>query len=205
MTNYFRSLACLAVFAGVAHGADKPAPAPSPAATPAASTAARFVQAANGNTLGFAFMQAGAENSGTFKQFTVELVYDDKNPAAGKLTVTVQIPSLDTQDQERDDTLKGADLLAAAKFPTANFVSSTLAKKADGSLSATGKLTLRGVTREVTLPLSLKPAGKGHELTGSVTLKRLDFGVGQGEWQSTEWVGNDVKLTYKVQLVPAGR
>ena len=44
-------------------------------------------------------------------------------------------------------------------------------------------------------------AGNGCELSGEVTIKRLDFGVGQGEWQSTEWVGNEVKLQYKVPLV----
>jgi polyisoprenoid-binding protein YceI len=66
-----------------------------------------------------------------------------------------------------------------------------------------GKLTLRGVTRELRVPLTIRKVGAGLEISGEVTVRRLDYGVGQGEWKSTEWVGNDVKLQYKVPLVPA--
>ena len=66
----------------------------------------------------------------------------------------MQIASLDTQDKDRDDTLAGADLFDAKKFPTAQYVASSLAKRADGGLEAVGKLTLRGVTRDLRLPLA---------------------------------------------------
>ena len=53
------------------------------------------------------------------------------------------------------------------------------------------------------LPLTLKPTANGFELSGQTAIKRLDFGVGQGDWKTTESVGNDVKITYKVSLVKA--
>ncbi len=187
----FTTLALLA-FAGVALTAQ------------AAPT--RYVQAP-GSSLGFVFEQAGGENSGTFKKFSTELVHDPGNPAASTLKVEVQIASLDTEDKDRDSTLLGADLFDPKRFPTAEYAAQSLVKRADGSFEAVGKLTLRGVTRDLRLSLTIRPvtvAGKaGLELSGETTIKRLEFGVGQGEWRSTEWVGDAVKLSYKVKLVPA--
>src|SRR5688572_5582 len=156
MTNYLRSFrfvggAFALLAAGVSVATDKPAAAPARIAPPTApipSPAPRFVQAPGGNTLDFAFMQAGAENHGLFKQFAVELQYDEKNLAASKLLVKVQIASLDTQDQERDTTLASAELFDAQKHPAAHFTSSSITRRPDGTLAATGKLTLRGVRSE---------------------------------------------------------
>jgi polyisoprenoid-binding protein YceI len=70
-----------------------------------------------------------------------------------------------------------------------------------GGIEAVGKLTLRGVSKDLRLPLTLKPTATGLELSGQTAIKRLDYGVGQGEWQSTESVGDEVKIRYKVALV----
>jgi polyisoprenoid-binding protein YceI len=168
-----------------------------------APAGARYTQAAGSGTLTFSFVQAGAESQGAFKQFATELTWDAANPTAGSLKVTVQVASLDTQDKDRDDALRGAELFDTKSHPTAQFVANGFAKRANGGLDAVGKLTLRGVTRDLRLPVAIKPTANGVELSGDVTLKRLDFGVGQGEWKSTEWVGDDVKLHYVVPLTRA--
>lgn len=173
------------------------------AAEPARASATKYVQAASGNSLAFTFKQLDAASTGQFKTFATQLVYDEKNPAAGSLDVKVTIGSLDTQDGERDDTLKSADLFDAQKFPTATFVAKSLARNSAGGLEAVGKLTLRGVSKDLRLPLTLKPTTSGLELSGQATIKRLDYGVGQGDWKSTESVGDEVKIQYKVALVRA--
>jgi polyisoprenoid-binding protein YceI len=193
MTNYLVASILVAVsFAGAS-------PAATPAPTPAG--AAHYTQAPGAGSLTFTFMQAGAENHGSFRQFATELDYDAKNPAAGSLRVTVQTASLDTQDKDRNDALGGPDLFDVKKYPTAQYVAGSFVKRADGKLEAVGKLTLRGVTKELRVPLTIRETAEGVELSGELTLRRLDFGVGQGEWQSTEMVGDDVKLQYKVPLV----
>ena len=129
MTNYIVAMAAaVALLAGACHAADTPpasrpaaarpaAATPAPAAAPAASVAVqRWVQAP-GSSLTFTFDQAGAASKGSFKQFSTELAYDDKSPAAGSLNVKVQIASIDTQDQERNDMLVSADLFDAAEIP----------------------------------------------------------------------------------------
>jgi polyisoprenoid-binding protein YceI len=227
MTNYLVTItAALALFTGACSAADTPAApakpaaaapkpaaaAPKPAAAAASPVAAastagalpHYVQAPAGSSLAFSFEQAGAQNQGVFKQFSTELVYDENNLAASTLKVTVQITSLDTQDKDRDNTLASADLLDPKKFPTATFIASSFAKRA-GGVDAVGKLTLRGVTRDLRVPLTIRLTTAGAEIAGETTLKRLDYGVGQGEWKSTEWVGADVKLQYKVSLVKAAR
>ena len=204
MTNYRSALVLAALIGGAACADDKTPPAAKPAAAkpataaPIAAAPAHYVQAA-GSNLGFSFEQAGAKGNGAFKQFATTFDYDPDNLAASRLQVTVQIGSLDTQDKDRDATLSSADLFDARKYPTATYSASSLAKGANG-VEAVGKLTIRDVTKDLRVPLTIKPAGAGLELSGTVTIKRLDYGVGQGEWQATDSVGDPVKLTYKVVL-----
>lgn len=197
MTHCLPAMLALFVF-----GAQAAEPA-NPAQPASTGSAVKYVQAANGSNLSFTFKQLDALSTGQFKTFSTTFVYDEKNPAAGSLDVKVTIGSLDTQDGERDDALKSADLFDAAKHPTATYVAGSLARNAAGGLEAVGKLTLRGVSRDLRLPLTLKPAANGLELSGQTTIKRLDYGVGQGEWRSTESVGDEVKIQYQVALVRA--
>ena len=220
MTNYsgkeslIALIAAAALCAGACSAAESPAPAkPAAAAKPAtaqASAAAaanalpHYVQTSSGNTLTFSFMQAGAENQGAFRQFATELYYDEKNLATSSLQVVVQIGSFDTQDKDRNDTLGSAELLDPAKFPTAKFVASSLAKGPKGT-EAVGKLTLHGVTKDLRVPLAIHATATGLEISGAATIKRLDYGIGTGDWKSTEWVGDEVKLQYKVALAKAAK
>lgn len=176
------------------------APAPAPAAS-AATALPHYTQTAANSALKFSFEQAGAAAVGVFKKFSTTLVYDEKNLAASSLDVRVDTASVDTQEQERDDLLKGADLFDAAKFPAATFKSSSLSKRPDGSLEALGKLTIRDVSHDVRLPLTLKSTANGVQLSGKFAFKRLDYGVGQGEWKATDSVGNEVTVDYSVSLV----
>ena len=189
MTKHISALsACLVLFASAASAAD---------------TVPRYVQAPAGSSLTFTFVQEGAASQGSFKQFTTELHYDEKSPATGSLNVKVQVGSVDTQDKDRNEIITGADLFDAQKFPTAQYAATSFAKRADGGLDAVGKLTLRGVTKDLRLPLKITRTAAGLELTGEAAIKRLDYGVGQGDWKSTESVGDEVKIQYKVSLVKA--
>lgn len=193
MTNYFAIPALAVLLFGAAQAAEKPA----------APAVVRYQQAAAGNSLTFTFNQLDAANTGQFRKFTTELVYDEKNLAASTLDVKIDIGSLDTQDAERDGALAGADLFDAKAHPQATYVAKSLARSPAGGLDAVGKLTLRGVSKDLRLPLTLKATADGLELSGQASIKRLEYGVGQGEWQSTESVGDEVKIQYKVMLVRA--
>jgi len=218
MTNYFRILIAAGVLCTACSAGEKPAaPAAKPATTDSAaqtaapataaataSGATHYQQAANGGSLTFTFMQADAVNKGSFGKFLTDMTYDEKNLAGSRLTVTVQIGSLTTQDKDRDDSIKSADLLDAAKFPTARYTATSLARNAGGAIEAVGKLQLHGVTRDLRVPLQIRSTASGIEISGQTSIKRLDYGVGQGDLKSTEWVGDEVKLQFKVPLSRTG-
>jgi cytochrome b561/polyisoprenoid-binding protein YceI len=155
--------------------------------------------------LSFSFTQAGAVNTGKFDKFIVTLSGRADALASAKLDVTVDIASINTGDKDRDDTLRGPDLFDAKKYPTGRFAAAGLEPKGSGKYLASGNLTLRSVSRPVRLPLSFREVTEGGQpvlyLDGSVTVNRLDFGIGQGDWQSTEWVGNAVPIKWSVRLV----
>lgn len=158
------------------------------------------------SSLQFSFVQAGAANTGKFAKFPVVLDAAADGSAASKLDVTVDMTTMDSGDKERDDTLRGPDLFSVTKFPQAHFTATQITKTAAG-FDAVGKLTLRDVTRDQHVLFTLKVANEqGHSvayLAGKTTIHRLDYGVGQGDWKSTEWVGADVTVLYNVRLVAA--
>jgi len=158
------------------------------------------------STLEFSFTQAGAQNKGKFTHYTVNFDFSPDNLAASRLEVTIDMASLATGDQERDDTLRDADLFAVKKFPQAHFSATQIVKSASG-YEAVGKLTIRDATREARVPFTFRVASEAGTnagyMAGKTTLKRLDYGVGQGDWKATDQVGNDVSVSFALRLTAA--
>ena len=158
------------------------------------------------STLEFTFTQAGAQNKGHFGRFAVSFDFSPATLAASRLEVTVEVGSLDTGDEERDGTLRGADLFAVAKFPQAHYLATQITRTAAG-FEALGKLTLRGVTRELRVPFTFRTATENGNavgyMSGRTTVARLDFGVGQGDWKATDQVGNEVGVSFALRLTAA--
>jgi polyisoprenoid-binding protein YceI len=115
----------------------------------------------------------------------------------------VQVAALDTGDKDRDETLRSDDLFAVAKFPQAHFLSTRIVKTAAG-YEADGALTIRGVTRDAKVPFTFREATEGGAavgyLAGKTLVRRLDFGVGQGEWKATDQAGNEVTVSFALRL-----
>ena len=157
------------------------------------------------SSLEFQFVQAGAKTIGRFSRFTAEIDFSPANLATGRFDVAIDMGSADTRDKERDDTLRMADLFNIVKFPRATYVASQFTAKGTG-FEGKGKLTLRGVSLDVPVDFTFTPgteAGKPvATLKGTATIKRLAFGVGQGEWKSTEWISDDVQVMFTLLLQP---
>ncbi|MFP1724627.1 YceI family protein [Lonsdalea quercina] len=119
---------------------------------------------------------------GTFKDFDGTFTFDEANPAADKVNVTIKTDSVDTNHAERDKHIRSADFLNVAKAPLATFAS-TGVKKSGDDLDITGNLTLNGVTKPVTLEAKLLGQGDdpwgnyraGFEAKGKIKLK--DFNI----------------------------
>lgn len=171
------------------------------AAAPAGAATTWTVDPA-ASTLTFVATQAGGEFEGRFRRFAPTIVFDATDLAHARFSVTIDTASAETGEGDRDNTLKGKDFFDVQRWPSARFETSSFRAAGNGAFEAAGRLTLRDVTREIRLPFTFKPTadGKGAVLSGGATVKRLDFGVGQGEWQDTQWVGNDVRIHFELKL-----
>lgn len=158
---------------------------------------------ASAGTLEFSATQADAKFTGGFGSFHVLLDFDPARPVQGRLDVTVETASIDTQDAERDEILRGPEFFWAGRHPQARYHAARF-ERAGGGWRAIGDLTIRGVTRSVPVTFTLTQAGAATLMKGSASLDRLDFGLGQGEWASTEWVGDAVEVRFELTLAPVG-
>ncbi len=151
--------------------------------------------------LEFVGVQAGAEFKGAFHKFTAAVDFAPDALASAHFDVQIDTNSVDTQDGDRDKTIRGSDMFDVAHFPAAHYVTRSFTKTAAG-YTAVGALTLRGVTKDVAVDFQFTPGAGGAKLEGTAKLKRLDFGVGQGDFKSTEWVGDAVKISFSLALKP---
>jgi polyisoprenoid-binding protein YceI len=151
--------------------------------------------------LEFVGVQAGADFKGAFRKFTAAIDFAPDALASSHFDVQIEVNSVDSMDKDRDTTIRGPDILDAAHWPTAHYLTRSFTKTATG-YSALGALTLRGVTKDVPIDFQFTAGPAGAKLDGSAKLKRLDFGAGQGDWKSTEWVGDAVKISFSLELKP---
>jgi polyisoprenoid-binding protein YceI len=170
------------------------------AAVQAATVAAYAADAAQ-SRLEFTGTQAGAEFKGVFHAFTAAVDFAPDALASSRFDVQIDMSSEDSMDKDRDQTIKSADVFDVAHNPKAHYVTKNITKTASG-YSAVGALTLRGVTKDVPIDFQFTQTAGGAKLVGGAQLKRLDFGVGQGDWKSTEWIGDAVKVSFSLFLQP---
>jgi polyisoprenoid-binding protein YceI len=170
------------------------------AAAPAAF-AADYVQAP-GSTLIFASKYDGEVFTGKFASFTTTLSFDPAKLAASKLDVVIPLAGASTGNGDRDSTLSGADFFNVAKFAQARYTATRFRSLGGNQYAADGNLSLRGVSKPVTLTFTWTP-GAQPVLSGKATVKRLDFGVGSGDWTDTGSIPNEVAVSTKVVFKPA--
>lgn len=160
------------------------------------------VEPVNG-TVSFSIMKWGVfREEGTFRDFTAQIQYDRANPAKSTVAFDVATKSVDTKNDSRDGTLRSEHFLHVAKHPKITFRSVKVVPRAANVADVTGDLTIRGVTKRITVPVRLigiTKQGNGRELAGFETefkIDRLAFGVTGGGWaaEAPGVLGNEVTI-----------
>lgn len=144
--------------------------------------------------LGFTGSQSGTPFSGRFKTWTATIDFDPANPGAAHVGATIDVASATTDDPQKDEAMPQADWFDASNFAKATFEATGFTSKGGTSFETTGKLTLRGVSKDVTLPFELTIEGNQAHAVGRTKLVRTDFGVGQGSWSNGDMVALDVTV-----------
>ena len=178
------------------------AAAPLLAAAPA--TAADWAVDTAKSRLGFSGVQTGAPFQGGFGKWSAEIAFDPVHPEAGHAQVTIDLASARTGDPQRDGALPQTDWFNVKQFPEARFEATGFVAKGGNAYEAPGKLTIRGIAKDVVLPFTLEITGDKAEAKGHLNLVRTGFGVGQGVWATGEWVALDVGVDVDLVATKSG-
>ncbi|KND58186.1 putative signal peptide protein [Candidatus Burkholderia verschuerenii] len=142
--------------------------------------------------------QMNVPTDGKFNKFTAQIAFDPAKPAAGSANLTIDTGSYDLGDDDYNKQVRGAEWFDAAKYPTATFVSSAIAPAGGNKFNVTGKITIKGKSQTVTVPVTVAQSGATETFDGALPIKRSQFDVGTGEWKDTSIVADEVVIKFHI-------
>lgn len=168
---------------------------------------------ASHSAIGFSVRHFFTPVTGSFGDYQVDLQFDPTDPSSSSVSAVIEVNSINTGVERRDQHLMSGDFFGADQFPQITFRSTSVRSTGDGSMVATGELTIKESSRTVEVPIELlgvQPIPEQmREMLGGVTqvasfqaeltIDRNDFGVGVGSWAETTVVGSEVTITLLVE------
>lgn len=153
--------------------------------------------------IGFAYQQYGSSVEGAFESFNGRIVFDPDALEAAQAEIRIETSSISTGSEDRDSQARSDVWFAAENYPEIVFTSSRFEVLEANRYQVYGTLQIRDVTLPVSFPFSLeiREADNGQKealMNAELVLQRLDFGVGQAQWQATDAIANEVKVTLVV-------
>ncbi|MCC7548658.1 MAG: YceI family protein [Burkholderiales bacterium] len=146
----------------------------------------------------FSGKQMGVSADGRFGRIAAQIEFDAAKPAAGRVRVEVDLNSVDIGATEVNTEVKRKPWFHVAAFPTAIFESTALRAMGGARYEADGRISIKGHSRDVVVPFTVRQQGRDVVFEGSFTLLRLQFGVGDGVWKDTDTVSNEVQVRFKL-------
>jgi len=158
------------------------------------------------SSVGFSIRHLVSRTSGSFGEFSGTITYDPAHPEKTAAEATIQMNSIDTNNERRDNHLRGADFFEVETYPTMTF-KSKLAKKDGDTILLTGDLTMHGTTKEITLPVMVIGTGthprRGTPMAGfeaEIVLNAPEYGV--NNWANWAGVlGDEVKVQITIEAI----
>ncbi|HEY0679042.1 MAG TPA: YceI family protein [Chitinophagaceae bacterium] len=132
-----------------------------------------------GSKVKFSIRNLGLNANGSFTGLAGSIKFDPSNLAVSRLEVSVDANSINTGIDARDNHLKKEDYFHVKKYPKISFISDHVTRSANGAFILHGKLTIKGVTKEVSFPFEASTQKEGYVFTGEFKLNRRDFNIGK--------------------------
>jgi polyisoprenoid-binding protein YceI len=175
------------------------------AALPAYTAVTKYDADVAHSNVGFAIPILGGLSHvrGKFNDFSVEIVYDDKDVTKSTVRAVIKAASIDTGIERRDAHLRTADFFDAEKFPEITFQSTRVEKKGKDFV-AHGTFTMRGVSKEIALPFTINGVSKAADgkttlgVTARVTVNRRDYGINFSRPDNPNFLGDTVEVELNV-------
>ena len=149
----------------------------------------------------FTTRQMGVPVEGRFKRWSATLQFDPRQPQAAKVDFSIDTRSVAFGAADTELEVAKPGWFDSARFPQARFVSNTVRAVGGNRFEVQGSLTLKGTTRELTVPVTLAPGAGGLSVaSGSFTLRRLEFRIGDGDWNDPSLVADEVQVRLRLTL-----
>ena len=155
--------------------------------------------------IGFTSRQMGVPVEGHFRKFDAQISFDPAKPQASRIAFSIDTGSATVGSRETDVELPKPEWFNVGKFPQATFQSSAVKGLGGGRFEVTGKLSIKGSSQDVVVPVQLAATGPNTVASGSFTIKRLAFKIGDGDWSDTSMVADDVQVRFKLTLSGVGK
>ena len=149
---------------------------------------------ADKSAINFTFKQMNVGMDGHFKKFSTQLAFDPANAANAKVSLDVDLVSIDTGTSDGNTEVAGKPWFNTKDFPTAKFISTSVKALGGNRYEVAGKLTIKGKTQDVVAPVSYSAQGNTGVFDGSFTIRRGDFTIGEGPWAAFDVVANDIQI-----------
>jgi polyisoprenoid-binding protein YceI len=137
----------------------------------------------------FIIKNFGIGTKGSFKGLKGSIKWDAANPANSSFSVSVDANTINTGIDMRDNDLRKETYFNVAKYPTLNFVSTSVSAS-----NVTGNLTIKGITKQINFPYTVKASGNGYLFEGKFSLNRRDFNVGGSSFTLSDNVDVQLKV-----------
>ena len=166
--------------------------------TSAAGAAQKIVP--KDSEVAFVSKQMGVPVQGRFDRFDGTIAVDPAKPESGRIAFTVDLGSVVIGTPETVAELRKPEWFDVGKSAQATFQSTSIKSTGPGKVDVLGKLTIKGITTEIHVPLVLASQGDVLKATGEFTIKRLDYRIGAGEWGDTSLVADEVVVRPKLTV-----
>ncbi|MBX9834928.1 MAG: YceI family protein [Burkholderiaceae bacterium] len=155
--------------------------------------------------ISFVTRQMGVPLEGRFKKFDAQISFNPAQLASSNVTLKVDTASASFGAPETDAEMPKATWFNVPQFPQAIFQSSSIKALGGGKYEVAGKLSIKGTARDVIAPVTLVQNGANTTATGTLTIQRLTYKIGENEWADTSMVANDVQIKFKLALTGVGK
>jgi len=171
----------------------------------AASGAGQWCVAEQASWLGFTAAWEGQSFQGRFARFQAAIRFDPAQLDEAEFLVDIPVASASTGNAERDQGMAEAEWFDYARFPSARFHATAFSALGGERYLASGQLQLKGVSRDTEVEFTWREQPPGALLEGGARLDRTDFDIGSGDWADEEFVAHEVRVSFRLELVPCGQ
>jgi polyisoprenoid-binding protein YceI len=146
------------------------------------------------SSIRFIIKNAGLKVDGKFESFVIDFAFDSQNLSSTKLDAAIKTTSINTGIDGRDKHLRKSEFFNVAEFPTIHFKVTSVKVVSPNNYILQGKLTMKDVTKDISLPMKISKVGTEEVFESTVVLNRLDYHVGEDSWVMSD----DVTVSLKI-------